>query len=347
MKKGVIFLMVFCLFLIPALSESAEVLTLCGAEKTNTLGPHGEMVYQISVPAGRHLIVEMDTTEYDSDLFIKYGSIPDQDCDTDDDCDIGRYDAAVEIENTQAGNYYVLVDSDDSGSMYYTIYAYDTSCPKREFAPCGATKNGSMASQGEDIWQIEVPAGTHLIVDMSTTEGDSDLFIKYGRVPDQDCSTDDDCDTGTYDAQVEILNTQAGFYYVLVDSDTSANMDYTINALADCSGLDVDIILNQTEFTTGDTLVVQVRIINNDSTPYNVEVKNWIKLPGDELFPYIDDIHLTFNITPDSDNTFTVFTYTFNNPVPVGEYRVEIKLVDPITVNYYTRDLDTFNFIIP
>jgi hypothetical protein len=347
MKTRIIFLAVFCLFLIPALSEAQEQLLLCGAEQSGTVGSMGEMVYEISVPAGIHLIVEMDNPSNYSRLYIKYGSIPEQSCPPDDDCD-GFYDASVEILNTQAGTYYVLVRNTSGGIVDYTINAYDTSCPKRSITPCGATKNGSMARNGEDIWQIKVPAGIHLIVDMITTYLSSDLYIRYGQIPEQSCPPDDDCDEGNGDASVEILNTQAGFYYVLVDSDGNLIMDYTINAFSsDCSGLDVDIILNQTEFTTGDTLNVQARIINNESTPYNVEVKHWIKTHDGYLLPILGDNHLTIDIAPESDNTYTTFTYPFNNPVPAEEYEVEIKLVNPITVDYYTRDKDTFNFVLP
>lgn len=51
------------------------------------------MIYQIAVPAGIHLMVELDTTEFHSDLYIKYGNIPYQNSVTDDDCDEGTYDA--------------------------------------------------------------------------------------------------------------------------------------------------------------------------------------------------------------------------------------------------------------
>lgn len=96
-----------------------------------------------------------------------------------------------------------MVDSDTSQNMSYTIRAYDASCPKREISPCGVTKTDSMSSNGEDIWQIAVPADMHLIVDMDTTEFHSDLYIKYGKIPEQNPATDDDYDEGSYDAQSE------------------------------------------------------------------------------------------------------------------------------------------------
>ena len=91
MKKGVIFLVFFCFFLLPTFSFAVEELEVCGQPDIGKLNPNGEEVYQIAVPAGIHLMVEMDTTTRDCDLYIKYGGIPDQDCNTDDDCDTGDY----------------------------------------------------------------------------------------------------------------------------------------------------------------------------------------------------------------------------------------------------------------
>jgi hypothetical protein len=352
MKKGATLLLVFSLFLAPTVILAAEKLEVCGAEKENTLGPYGEYVYQITVPAGIHLMVEMDTAEYNSDLYIKYGGIPDQDCGTDDDCDESAYDSAVEIENTQAGFYYVLVDSDAPWAMDYTIYAYDASCPKRSVAPCGVTKAASMNSYGQDIWQVEVPAAIHLIVDVHTAEYNSDLYIKYGGIPDQDCGTDDDCDESGYDSAVEIENTQAGFYYVLVDSDAPWAMDYTIGAFGShCSGLDVDVILNQSEYRPGDTLIIQAHIINNDPIRYSVEVKTWVQDPNGKLLPLNGKFSALFepclqvNIVPNSDSTHTIKSYLFKGTETPGKYIVELKLIDPLSANYYTRDVDSFSFI--
>ena len=173
------------------------------------------------------------------------------------------------------------------------------------------------------------------------------IYIKYGRIPDQDCITDDDCDEGDYDASVEIVETQAGYYYVLVDSDDPFNeMDYTINALGShCSGLDVEVILNldPPEYTTGDTLIVQARLINNDAYQYTTEIKAYFQTPVPK-FKSIFNPHLTTSVPPGSDNTYTIFNYTFKGTEPEGVYHVEMKLIDPKTAHYYTRDIDTFNF---
>jgi len=215
-----------------------------------------------------------------------------------------------------------------------------------ELEVCGSEITKTIGPYGEDTYQISVPAGIHLIIEMDTSQFHSDLFIKYGSIPEQDCNTDDDCDTGDYDAEVEIESTQEGYYYVLVDSDTSSSFDYTISAFgSSCSGLDVDVLLNQSEFRTGDTLTVQVHSINNDSIQYIAEAKRWIYGPDGSFFRIFRPLLVVAKIEPNSDSTRTILTYQFDGTETSGEYKVEIKLIDPITANYYTKDVNTFNFI--
>jgi hypothetical protein len=122
-------------------------------------------------------------------------------------------------------------------------------------------------------------------------------------------------------------------------------MDYTINALGShCSGLDADVILNQSEYRPGDTLIIQAHIINNEPIQYNVEVKTWVQVPNGKLVPLLGPC-LNVNIAPNSDSTHTIRSYLFKGTEALDEYIVELKLIDPISANHYTRDVNSFSFI--
>ena len=96
-----------------------------GTPKTGSLqGTYDIKYYQVSVTAGQHLFVVLDSDGnlYSSDLYIKFGSLPTTVV-YDDKGDSPNSDQAVEIASTQAGYYYVMVRSTNSGGSY-TIVAY-------------------------------------------------------------------------------------------------------------------------------------------------------------------------------------------------------------------------------
>jgi hypothetical protein len=96
-----------------------------GILKTGNLqGTYDIKYYQVSVTAGQHLFVILDSySNYNNyDLYIKFGSLPST-VDYDDKGDSPNADQAVEIASTQAGYYYIMVRS-TSGGGNYNIVAY-------------------------------------------------------------------------------------------------------------------------------------------------------------------------------------------------------------------------------
>ena len=200
-------------------------------------------VYEVTPGAGEHLIVQLNGDSHDSnELYIRYGDIPDPN-------DPSKYDAAgivtghadqfVEVAQTQAGNYFVLVrctylyGTDPSD---YAIRA-DTlaTLPRLEI---GVQADGTLNAYDFDIYQVEPGDDQHLVVQFNdaSSHDENALYIRYGAVPDWS-------DPAKYDAAgtvvnhadqfVEISETQTGTYFVLAhctyNYGTNPN-DYAIRA---------------------------------------------------------------------------------------------------------------------
>jgi hypothetical protein len=126
-KSQLVLILAFVFLFLCPIPLSAEPLqqelTLGVPVAGNLSGTGDEEYYQVSVPAGQHLFVVLDSAGdiYASELYIKFGSLPST-IDYDDKGDSPNADQSVEIASTQAGYYYVMVRS-ASGGGSYTIVA--------------------------------------------------------------------------------------------------------------------------------------------------------------------------------------------------------------------------------
>jgi hypothetical protein len=107
-------------------------------------------------------------------------------------------------------------------------------------------------------------------------------------------------------------------------------------------GPSLDITLNQTEFITGDTLIIYGHFINGPN-PADVEVKTWAELQSGSLLriPGVPD-EMTLN--PNADFTQELFRRIFTGAEPAGGYRAGGRLENPITGQDLNLDIENFTF---
>ena len=216
-----------------------------GTDLSGTLDGSGDSdSYSVNVPAGEHLVVQLDAdnTSDDNELYIRYGSPP-----TLTEYDVAgkeadRADQYAEIPGTQAGTYYVLV-SCTSDALYssdgYVIRAdTDATLPTLTL---GSASSGTLVNTYDfDLYRVEVAAGQKLFVqlDADNASDNNELYIRYGALPtltEYDVAA---TGAGRSDRFVQISDTQAGTYYVLVRciSDSLYSSDgYVIRADTDAT----------------------------------------------------------------------------------------------------------------
>ena len=221
----------FCLCPIPVWAQTVQEVELTlGVPVAGTLSGTGDVnYYQVTVTAGQHLLVVLDgTNKYGTyDLYIKFGSLPNT-ADYEDKGDLPNTDQGVEIANTQAGAYYIMVRSAYSGGDYtLTAHTQDTF----PTLTLGTAASGSLQDTTDvKYYQVAVTAGQHLLVVLDGTNkyGTYDLYIKFGSLPNT-ADYEDKGDLPNTDQGVEIAGTQAGYYYIMVRSAYSGG-DYTLTA---------------------------------------------------------------------------------------------------------------------
>jgi hypothetical protein len=204
-------------------------LTLGTSQAGSLQGTYDIKYYQVSVSAGEHLFAVLDANDnYEYyDLYIKFGSLPTT-IDYDDKGGSPRADQAVEIASTQAGTYYLMVRSTSGGGNYTIVAHDDTTFPTLTL---GTSQAGSLQGTYDiKYYQVSVTAGEPLfiILDGEDNYDHYDLYIKFGSLPTT-IDYDDKGDWPNADQEVEIANTQAGDYYVMVRS-TSGGGNYLIRA---------------------------------------------------------------------------------------------------------------------
>ncbi|MEW6096597.1 MAG: choice-of-anchor Q domain-containing protein, partial [bacterium] len=107
-------------------------------------------------------------------------------------------------------------------------------------------------------------------------------------------------------------------------------------------GLLISMELNGGEFHTGDTLTIDAHITNG-SKATTVEAKCWIRLPNGKLKSLLNVPKVT--LRPQLDVVkHLLHGYIFTGGEPEGEYEVGGRLVCPITLDYFSTDIETFTF---
>jgi len=207
----------------------------------------------------------------------------------------------------------------DNRSGSTEIYGYDLRT-STEFA---ITSN-STQKRGCSI-------GGDLVVWADDRNGNFDIFGYY-------------ISTGT---EFQITDDPADQYTPQVDGDIVVWYDYR-NGPVNIYGADVslmplgiDVLLNQSQFTTGDTLIADV-LVTNDETPDDVEVKVWLELAsGGNMSLY--------NVPSYTVPAFTFLTrpltsYKFKGGEHVGSYQFGGRFLDIITGEELSSDIEPFDF---
>ncbi len=210
-------------------NDTFPTLTLGTAQSGALQGTNDIKYYQVSAAAGEHLFAILDSSDsFNSyDLYIKFGSLPT----TVDYADMGDSpdaDQAVEIANTQAGYYYLMLRSTSGGGSYTAVAHTNDTFPTLTL---GTAQSGALQGTNDiKYYQVSTAAGEHLfvILDSDSSFNSYDLYIKFGSLP---TTVDYDARGESPDADqaVEIASTQAGYYYLMLRS-TSGGGDYTIAA---------------------------------------------------------------------------------------------------------------------
>ena len=115
-------------------------------------------------------------TTHVNELYIKFGALPTL-TDFEDKGDLPNIDQAVEIPNTQAGTYYVMVRS-TYGEGSYTIVAHTAS--SFPSLTVGTPMTGSLQGTFDiKYYQVSVIAGVRLSVDLdgANTNNDYSLYV--------------------------------------------------------------------------------------------------------------------------------------------------------------------------
>ena len=183
--------------------------------------------YQINVSAGQHLFIMLDKpTSWLSSLYIRYGALPTTS--TYDARDYSTYaDQAVEIQNTQAGYYYIMVYSHATNGGEYTITPHNNLTLGS--LNIGVPTSASLLRSGAtEYYQVSTAAGQNLFIILDKATGWlSSVYIRFGALPTT--SEYDDRDySNTADQAVEVQNTQVGYYYIMIYSHATSGGNYTI-----------------------------------------------------------------------------------------------------------------------
>jgi uncharacterized cupredoxin-like copper-binding protein len=198
-----------------------------GVETDDMLGEDDFDIYQLAPGAGEHLVVQLDNVDDrdNNEIYIRHGGVPDWTDPAKYDADgtvPGYADQFVDIPQTQAGTYFVLVrctyDS-TGGSDDYDLRA-DTLATLPSLG-IGVETDDMLGEDDFDIYQVAPGAGEHLVVQLDNADDrdNNEIYIRHGAVPDWTDPAKYDADgtvPGYADQFVEIPQTQAGTYFVLV-----------------------------------------------------------------------------------------------------------------------------------
>jgi len=202
--------------------------------QNNDMSAEGEKdFYQITVSEGQSLFVNINipSTIQRYYLYIKLDSLP-----TTSDYDarsVTGHDEAVNITNTQAGTYYIMVYADNHSS--YSSGSYTITGSTSVIALTLETIYDAAFSHEDEkeFYEVTVPGEHSLFVNVHVYASVQRyyLYIKYGSLP---TGSDYDARSVTGDDEiVNIPNTQAGTYYIMVYADNHSSYSsgsYSIKA---------------------------------------------------------------------------------------------------------------------
>jgi len=106
-------------------------------------------------------------------------------------------------------------------------------------------------------------------------------------------------------------------------------------------GPTIDIVINQTSFTTSQTLIAKAKVTGGAEAEV-VEVKIWIHLPGSSLIS-IQNIP-KYTVPAGASFEVTVFNHHFGGSEPPGEYDFGGRFLNWINGDYISTDVESFTF---
>ncbi len=154
---------------------------------------------------------------------------------------------------------------------------------------------------------------------------------------------------------------QSGLYTIVVmDNGGNETGNYSLSLTKIPGGQTspaIRIILNQSEFQIGETLIVSAHVTNGPN-PVDVEVKAWVDLPNgeemellepDTIFIFSNGVELPlvdfrFTVKSFADFTVELLTHTFSGSEPSGVYNVGSRLLNPISGRTISVNVESFSF---
>jgi PKD repeat protein len=103
------------------------------------------------------------------------------------------------------------------------------------------------------------------------------------------------------------------------------------------------ISLNQTSFTTGDTVTASLQLTNDGPNPVWVELKRWVRLPDQRKLP-ISSPHIVEKLNPSEVFTKDFYTHTFTGSEQGGDYKIGVRVEHPFTGKDYSVDTKIYTF---
>lgn len=213
-----------------------------------------------------------------------------------------------------------------------------------DLIPGGETRTGSINYRADtDAYTFEGESGQTVSISMSTESGFLNPGI-YLYDPDGYLETSA---SGTLHAEISDYQlVQSGTYtIVLRERDGDGTGGYSLS-YSKIPGIQytpsVRVILNQTSFTPGETMILSAQV-ENGPFARDVEVKTWIELPGG-LQMNVLNAHLVFTVPANADILHEIISYTFTGMEPAGMYIVGARLLNVISGREYSVNLDNFTF---
>ena len=172
----------------------------------------------------QQLIVTTSGNNGDADLFVNfdYTSTTDAQCRSRS----GSSNESCLIENPQLGRYYISLEAYNAFediSLVAELITEDVcgdDCCIDDCAPSDEVNlldENNLSSNSYIVREVIVPAGKTLLITTSGGTGDADLFVKFGSQPalwNKDCGSS----SSSNDESCNIENTQAGKYFIVLDS---------------------------------------------------------------------------------------------------------------------------------
>lgn len=205
------------------------------------------------------------------------------------------------------------------------------------------TRTGSITNPAQtDSFNFNGEADHKALISMSRESGDLTPRISL-YAPDGGLEISD---WGGTHAEIDHQLLQSGLYTIVVmDHFGSGTGDYSLS-LTKIPGTQyspsVRIILNKNAFTTGDTIIVSVHVVNGPN-PVTVEVKIWIGLPNGNQMSIFNP-YFTFTVGSNADFTKEIFRHTFAGGEPSGDYNVGGRFLNPISGRELSVNIETFSF---